>query len=114
MLRTYARRLRKDMTLTENRLWYYLRNRRLDGYKFIRQKVLGNYIADFVCRDKWLIVEVDGGQHAESEAMAYDAKRTAYFVSLGYRVLRVWGSEVMENVEGVLEEILAWLEFVPE
>jgi very-short-patch-repair endonuclease len=73
-----------------------------------------NYIADFVCRDKWLIVEVDGGQHAESEAMAYDAKRTAYFVSLGYRVLRVWGSEVMENVEGVLEEILAWLEFVPE
>jgi very-short-patch-repair endonuclease len=110
MLLSRARSSRKNMTDSENRLWYYLRDRRLNGYKFVRELVIGVYIADFVCRRKKLIIEVDGGQHAE--AGEYDRVRTEFFESEGYRVLRFWSSDVMGNVDGVLEEILAWFENV--
>ena len=113
MLLDRARYFRKDMTDSENRLWYYLRDRRLRGYKFVREAVIGTYIVDFLCRKKQLIVEIDGSQHAEARTLQYDKLRTVFFESLGYRVLRVWSSEVMENVEGVLEEILDRLENVP-
>ena len=103
-----ARSLRQDMTDAENRMWYFLRNRRLNGYKFVREYVIGCYIADFVCREKKLIIEVDGGQHMD--AIEYDQRRTAHLIKLGYNVLRVWNNEVFNNIEGVLATILSSLE----
>lgn len=111
ILQTCARKLRKNMTDAENRVWYYLRNRRLNGHKFVRECVVGKYIADFVCREKKLIVEVDGGQHMA--AMAYDQQRSDDLAAIGYRVLRVWNHEVFENLPGVMEKILILLENVP-
>ena len=96
------------MTDAENRLWYFLRNRRLNGYKFVRELAIDCYIADFVCREKRIIVEIDGGQHME--AMEYDQRRTAFLEKKGYRVLRFWNNEVFTNVNGVLETILDLLE----
>ncbi len=76
----------------------------------MRELQVGVYIADFVCREKRVVVEVDGGHHAEEVVIAYDNLRTRYFESSGYGVLRVWNNEVMENIEGVLEMILMRLE----
>lgn len=106
-----ARNLRKNRTDAENRMWYFLRNRRLNGYKFVREKVIGKYIADFVCREKKLIIEVDGGQHMT--AAAYDQQRTKDLEAIGYQVIRVWNNEVHENIQGVMETILNLLEKVP-
>ena len=103
-----ARSLRREMTEPENRIWYFLRNRRLNGYKFVREYVIGPYIADFVCRDKKLIVEIDGSQHME--AVEYDQKRTNYLVANGYRVIRFWNNEIFNNTQDVLEVILCYLE----
>ncbi len=103
-----AKNLRKNMTDAENCLWYYLRDRRLCGYKFIRQCVIDKYIVDFICRSRKLIIELDGGQHAE--AIEYDEKRTKFLEREGYHVLRIWNHEVFENIEGVLEGILCELE----
>ena len=99
-----AKRLRSTMTEAEARLWYHLRAHRLGGHKFKRQKPLGPYIVDFVCMEHRLVVEVDGGQHAE--ARAYDAKRDAWLEARGFRVLRFWNNEVLEETEAVLERIL--------
>lgn len=107
-MKTRARTLRKTMTAAENRMWYFLRNRRLNSYKFIRQFVIGNYIADFVCREKKVIIEVDGGQHMI--AAEYDKRRTEFLETQGYKVLRVWNREVFRNTEGVLETVLDLLE----
>ena len=106
-----ARSLRKNQTDAENRMWYYLRNRRLGGYKFVREYVIGKYIADFVCREKKLIIEVDGGQHITAEA--YDQQRTKDLEAVGYRVVRVWNNEVFKNIEGVMDHILTLLESMP-
>ncbi len=105
--KTHFRRiLRTAQTDTETRLWYRLRNRRLAGFKFVRQEGIGRYVADFCCRDAKLIIEVDGGQHAESE---HDRLRDAWLTGQGYRVLRFWNAEVMTNTAGVLDTILAAL-----
>lgn len=104
----YARTLRKNMTEAENRMWYYLRNRRLGGYKFVRQYTIGNYIVDFICREKNLIIEIDGGQHMT--AVAYDEQRSDYLKSRGYRVLRVWNNEVFNNIQGVVQSILSLID----
>jgi very-short-patch-repair endonuclease len=80
-----------------------LRDRRLDGFKFVRQEAIGSFIVDFACRERKLIIEVDGGQHAES---AKDAARDAFLASEGYRVLRFWNNDVLTNREGVLLTIL--------
>ena len=104
IMKQRAQDLRRNMTDAENRMWYYLRNRRLDGYKFVREHVIGNYIADFVCREKKLIVEIDGGQHMD--AIAYDSFRTKELESRGYRVLRIWNHEVFTNIQGVMDSIL--------
>ena len=91
------------MTETERRLWRRLRMRDLEGHKFRRQRPIGPYIVDFVCLTRGLIIEVDGGQHAErAEA---DAHRTAYLTARGFRVLRFWNNEVSANLEGVCEAI---------
>ena len=88
------------------KLWFSVRDRRLAGFKFVRQKSIGPYVVDFLCRDRHLIVEVDGGQHAESES---DQVRDAYLASEGYRVLRFWNSDVLGNIDGVPQNILASL-----
>jgi very-short-patch-repair endonuclease len=97
------------MTDVERRLWQCLRNRQLGRFKFRKQATVGGPIADFLCPEKRLIVEVDGGQHS-SEA---DAARTAYLESLGYRVIRFWNHEVNDNLDGVLQTILAECERLP-
>jgi very-short-patch-repair endonuclease len=100
-----ARRLRANQTDVEKRLWSQLRNRGLLGLKFRRQVPLGDFVADFVCADHALVVELDGGQHAASEAM--DNRRTAWLESRGWRVIRFWNNEVNENVDGMLQMIAA-------
>lgn len=103
-LRTHARDLRKQQTCVEARLWAALRDRRLGGWKWKRQVPLGPFIADFVCAEQMLIVEMDGGQH--SDAAAYDARRTAYLEGLGYRVLRFWNAVLIEDSDVVCDTIL--------
>lgn len=101
--RDRARRLRHDQTEAERRLWAQLRDRRLNGAKFRRQHPIGHYITDFCCPERGLVVELDGGQHAtQAEA---DRRRTAFLIQQGYRVLRFWDNEVMENMEAVLQRI---------
>ena len=101
-----AKRLRRDLTVSERKLWSVLRNAQLGGAKFRRQQPIGPFIADFVCQDCRLIVEADGGQHAES---ATDVRRTAFLEEKGYRVLRFWNNDILENVEGVAQVIISAL-----
>jgi adenine-specific DNA-methyltransferase len=103
-----ARTLRQTPTDAEALLWYRLRDRRLAGHKFRRQRPIGPYIADFVCLDAGLVVELDGGQHVE--AAAYDARRTRFIEAQGHRVLRFWNGEVLTQVEAVLERIFQALQ----
>jgi very-short-patch-repair endonuclease len=98
-----ARVLRRDPTEMEKRLWRALRMRQLDDTRFRRQVPIGPYIADFVCLEASLIVEIDGGQHADQ--MTCDARRTAWLKERGWRVVRFWNNEVHENFEGVLDVI---------
>jgi very-short-patch-repair endonuclease len=98
-----ARNLRRNQTEAEQRLWNALRDRQLDGAKFRRQVPLPPYFGDFVCFERKLVVELDGGQHAERED--YDETRTKTLEQRGYRILRFWNNEVMGNLEGVIETI---------
>lgn len=93
-----------EQTDAEQKLWYHLRNRRLQGWKFRRQHGIDRYIADFACPDAALIVELDGSQHGEQ--LAYDEARTRRLETMGYRVLRFWDNDVLTNIEGMLEVIL--------
>ena len=98
-----ARKLRRTSSDVERKLWHRIRDKQLEGYRFRRQRTIDKYIVDFMCLDAKLIVELDDGQHAEGAA--YDEKQTAFLESLGFRVLRFWNIEVIENIEGVLERI---------
>jgi very-short-patch-repair endonuclease len=98
-----ARALRKRMTDAEQLLWRNLRSRTMSGMKFRRQHCIGSFIADFACVEKKLIIEVDGGQHAENANQ--DADRTAYLNSQGWTVMRFWNNEVLQATEAVLEAI---------
>jgi very-short-patch-repair endonuclease len=98
-----ARRLRRDQTRAEVILWNCLRNRGLDGFKFRRQVPIDRYFADFACREAKVVVELDGGQHAD--AIAYDEARTEVIEQAGYRVVRLWNNHVVEELDGALEEI---------
>lgn len=102
-LSTNARSLRKNQTDVEKLLWQYLRNRHLLGHKFRRQFPIEPYIVDFVCLELKLIVELDGGQHAEQ--IEYDQYRTQQLQQRGFKVLRFWNNEVLQNTTGVLEAI---------
>jgi very-short-patch-repair endonuclease len=97
-----ARRLRRDTTDAERKLWNRLRARSIDGYKFVRQEPTGPFIVDFVCRERRLVVEVDGGQHATDPR---DPVRERWLVDHNYRVLRFWNNDVLANIDGVLEVI---------
>ncbi len=105
-----ARRLRREQTDAERLLWGQLRGRRLNGYRFKRQDPRAPFIVDFVCAERALVVELDGGQHGEDAALAYDARRTAMLARDGLRVIRFWNSDVMGNLRGVVETILFELE----
>ena len=105
-----ARALRRAQTPAEARLWASLRDRRLQGHKFVRQEPIGPFIADFAAREARLIVEVDGATHASDEEIGYDRRRDAYFRTSGYRVVRVGNDEVYHRLNDVLETILAALE----
>lgn len=98
-----ARTLRKRPTDAESALWRQLRLRQIEGYKFRRQHPIGPYIVDFVCLERKLIVEVDGGQHALQ--VQKDSERTAWLESVGYRVVRFWDHEVLTELESVKEAI---------
>ena len=106
----HARRLRSSGTRMESELWKRLRNRQLGGCKFVRQEPIGPYFADFVCRERRLIVGVDGGQHAES---ATDRARDKAVEALGYRVIRIWNNDILENIDGVLLTLKSELEQAP-
>ncbi len=97
-----ARRLRRDMTEAERKLWSRLRNRQLENTKFVKQFPLGPYIADFAARGLGLVIELDGGQHSASK----DAERTRVIEAHGYRIVRFWNNDAMSNIEGVLETIV--------
>ena len=102
-----ARRLRKNPTEAEQRLWSRLRRRQLDGYFFRRQAPIGVFVVDFVRAERKLVIEVDGGQRARQ--IRRDAKRTAWLESQGYEVIRFWNNDVLGNTDGVVETILAVL-----
>ena len=101
-----ARKLRSDATDAETLLWRHLRGGRLLGAKFRRQMPIGPHIADFACEQARLVIELDGGQHADSTT---DDARTRALEAAGYTVLRFWNHDVFENTDGVLEDIARML-----
>ena len=106
-----ARELRKNATKAELALWDQLRDRQLAGVRFNFQRPIGSYICDFVARTPKLVIEVDGGQH--SEAADYDLARTRFLIARGYRVIRFWNNDVLQNIEGVVETIRRTLADMP-
>lgn len=109
--RNRARLLRKSFTDAELRLWQLLRSRNLKNFKFRRQHPIGSYIVDFVCLEEQLVIEVDGGQHAQDAQ--YDSKRTDHLAAAGYRVLRFWDNDVLVNAESVMQKLYDALEAPP-
>lgn len=103
-LTLFAKKLRKESTDTECKLWQQLRSKQCGGYKFRRQHPLGNYIVDFVCLESRLIIELDGSQHLEETKM-HDQQRDCWFQKEGYRILRFWDNEVLQNMAGVYQLI---------
>jgi very-short-patch-repair endonuclease len=101
-----ARRLRRDMTDAERKLWWHLRRLPIDHSHFRRQATIGPFFADFACHERRLIIEVDGAQHNQPENVARDAERSAYLRSQDYRILRFWNNDVLKNIDSVMEAIL--------
>ena len=99
-----ARKLRRDSTDAERKLWFALRGGRLEGWKFRRQVPIAPYLVDFLCLEANLVIEVDGGQHDWNRAK--DEARTRYIEQFGFRVIRFWNNDVLRNFPGVLEQIL--------
>ena len=103
ILRQYAKNLLRQSTDTEQHLWYYLRANRL-GFKFKRQVPIGSYIVDFVCFEKHLVIELDGGQHLNNQI--YDTKRSDWLKAHGFKILRFWNNEVLQQTASVIDVIL--------
>ncbi|NHK28156.1 endonuclease domain-containing protein [Parvularcula flava] len=108
-----AKELRQQMPEAERLLWTHIRRRQLDGHKFRRQHAIGPYIVDFICLDRKLVIELDGGQHGEADARAYDARRTEFLEQEGFDVIRFWNIDVFETLDGVLERIAEALRVPP-
>lgn len=105
-----ARRLRQSMTDAERKLWFALKDRRFAAFKFRRQVPVEQYVADFLCFEARVVIEVDGGQHSGSLS---DAKRDAWFEQNHFRVIRFWNNDVLSNLAGVLERLQAELALTP-
>ncbi|WP_119275160.1 endonuclease domain-containing protein [Taklimakanibacter deserti] len=101
-----ARRLRREQTPAEIRLWSGLRGRRLSNYKFVRQHPIGPFTVDFICREAALIIEVDGATHSNDYDIAYDQRRTHYLELHGYRVLRILNDDIYHRLDDVMDMIL--------
>jgi very-short-patch-repair endonuclease len=101
--RDRAKRLRSSMSDAEKLLWFLLRDRRFSDYKFRRQRPIGRYVVDFVCLDRMLVVELDGLQHAHPEQAAFDAERTQYLETKGYRVHRIWAGHLYVERDAALK-----------
>jgi very-short-patch-repair endonuclease len=108
-----ARRLRREETLAEKRLWEQLRNRQFEGLKFVRQSPVGPYVADFLCRELKFIIEVDGATHSTDAEIAHDRRRTQHLSDLGYMVFRVQNEEVLLGMDEVLNLIHEALARIP-
>jgi very-short-patch-repair endonuclease len=108
-----ARALRKTMSDAERMLWHALRARQIEGARFRRQHPLGKYVVDFVCLERRLVVEVDGGQHTEDDQVAHDVRRDRWLEAEGFRVLRVPTAEVYGNIAGVVDTIWAAVQEMP-
>jgi very-short-patch-repair endonuclease len=106
-----AKVLRRNLTDTEKAIWKHLRAKQMEGYKFRRQEPIGSYIVDFVCHEKRIVIEVDGGQHSIERQR--DHERDQWLKEQGYEVLRFWNNEVLTNIEGVLEVIRYCLNHPP-
>ena len=106
-----ARELRHNLTNVERLLWKQLRLRNVDGHKFRRQHPIGPFIGDFACIERRLVIELDGGQHAENAV--YDQERDAWLRSHGWRVLRFWNNDVLEQSDAVLDAIFEALDGGP-
>src|SRR3990167_5999134 len=104
MLKKFQKALRTNQTDAERHLWYLLRSRRFQRWKFRRQHILQGYIVDFVCLERKLIIELDGGQHTDRKT--YDNQRTRTLEKDGFKIIRFWNNDVLSNLEGVLETIL--------
>jgi very-short-patch-repair endonuclease len=102
-LSNFAKILRKRPTDAEKLLWKHLRGKQLENYKFRRQQPIDNYIVDFVCFEKRIVIEVDGGHH--SIEIKKDNERNCYLRKQGFKILRFWNNEVMRNINGVMEVI---------
>lgn len=102
---TLSRNLRKNQTDAEKLLWRSLQGKQLEGLRFRRQHPIGRYIVDFVCLNKRLVLELDGGQHGEEQEELKDFERDQWLKAEGYQVLRFWNNEVFTNIDGVLETI---------
>lgn len=100
-----ARRLRKNLTSQERILWQLFRNHNFYGYEIRRQSPIGKYIVDFVCREKKIIIEIDGGQHNTPDNILADEQRTKYFEAKGYKVIRFWNNEITKNIDGVYQKL---------
>ena len=100
-----ARLLRREATGAENKLWAALRGRQAGGNKFVRQEPIGPYFADFVCRARKLIIEIDGATHDLTNEMASDERRTSFLSRLGYRVIRFTNADIYESLDHVIEKI---------
>ncbi|MFL5328290.1 MAG: endonuclease domain-containing protein [Gemmataceae bacterium] len=111
MSRDFARHLRNEMTDAERHLWKSIRHPQLGGWKFRRQSSIGAYTVDFVCFEKKLIIELDGGQH--DARREYDAERTARLESQGFRVMRFWNHQVFEERDDILEPVWVALGATP-
>jgi len=107
-MRDKARSLRTNQTKTENSIWRLVRTKQVKGLKFRRQHPIPPYIVNFVCIEKRLIIELDGGQHAD--AIEYDENRTKFLESKGFTVIRFWNNEVLDNIDGVYEVLLTYLD----
>lgn len=102
VLKERRRELRRNQTEAEKVLWQKLRSNRFHNLKFFRQYSVGPYIIDFFCPAEHLALEIDGGQHADSDTQTYDESRSAYLKTRGIEVLRFWNNEILQNIEGVL------------
>ena len=99
----FARKLRKEQTPQESKFWSIVRNHKFYSLEFRRQYPMGDYIVDFICREKKIIIELDGGQHNELENVEYDIQRSIYLEKRGYKVIRFWNNDIDDNIEGVYE-----------
>ena len=104
-----AQALRSRETSAESRLWYNLRDRQFSGFKFIRQCPVGPYFVDFLCRSERVAVEIDGGTHGTNDQLAEDRRRETYLRARGLRIFRTSNVDIYDNIEGVLDSLLAFM-----